>query len=241
MKIEVVCFDIDGTLYPKWVTDLKLVGSFFPSPLLALRYQKFREDIRKEDGEKTVPENEQGFRLRQAAWLSEKYNWGRGVEPIDRMYDRIEQQFYSSWRRAFAKLTPFPDVRTTLELLKARGIKLAALSDFPIERKLQALGVADLMDYSACAEESGYLKPHPAPFLYMCRKMGVEPQKVLYVGDSCRKDMVGASRVGMSTCLIAPAAKNPAKRSRLQASCPKAERICSDYLDFQRQLEPLLE
>ncbi|MEA5032887.1 MAG: HAD family hydrolase [Sphaerochaeta sp.] len=241
MKIEVVCFDIDGTLYPKWVTDLKLVGSFFPSPLLALRYQEFREEIRREGGENTEPENEQGFRLRQASWLSARYNWGRGVEPIDRMYDRIERQFYSSWRRAFAKLTPFPHVRTTMELLKARGIKLAALSDFPIEQKLQALGVADLMDYSACAEQAGYLKPHPAPFLHICRKMGVEPQNVLYVGDSCRKDMVGASRVGMSTCLIAPAAKHTAKRSHLRASCPEADMICSDYLDFQKHLEPLLE
>ncbi|MDD3822331.1 MAG: HAD family hydrolase [Sphaerochaetaceae bacterium] len=237
MKIQVVCFDIDGTLYPKWVTDWKLVRSFFPSPALALRYQRFRQEVRKEEGVLTVPQNEQGFRRRQAEWIAGE---GKSDACIERICDRIERQFYASWRKSFAHLTPFPLVRTVLEELKRRGVVVAALSDFPIEGKLKALGVEDLVDFSACTEQSGYLKPHPAPFHLVCDVLKVDPAHVLYVGDSCRKDMVGAARVGMRSCLIAPKAKDPSKRSRLHQECPEANAICADYVEFHQRIEELL-
>lgn len=240
MKIKVVCFDIDGTLYPKWVTDRNLMRSFFPSPVLAWRYQQFRKEVRKREDEKTIPENAQGFRKRQAAWVSNLGKRKGSDADIERTYRRIENQFYASWRKTFSRLTPFARVRSTMEELHRRGIRIAALSDFPVERKLEALGVADLVGFSACTEESGYLKPHPAPFRYICRELGVTPEEVLYVGDSCKKDMVGASRAGMKTCLIAPKAKHDAKREKLHHSCPEADHICADYTEFSNMIEELL-
>lgn len=236
MKSKVVCFDIDGTLYPKWVTDLKLVRSFFPSPLLALRYQRFRKEVRKNQEVKVSPENQYGFRLHQAKWLSR----GRSEKDIERTMQRLELQFYDSWRSSFAYLKPFPYIREAMADLRSRGIRIAALSDFPIHHKLQALGVEDLVEFSACTEESGYLKPHPAPFGYICTAMGVEPQEVVYVGDSCRKDMEGASRVGMRTCLIAPKAKNPSTRAKLELECKDADMICADYQEFIKRIGDLL-
>lgn len=241
MKIKVVCFDIDGTLYPKWVTDLKLIRSFFPSPLLALRYQRFRKEIRKQDGEKTALKDAQGFRISQAIWMSGVERREGNEEKVDRMYRRIERQFYASWRRSFAKLKPFPLVRPALQELRRRGVTVAALSDFPIERKLDALGIGDLIQFSACTEDSGYLKPHAAPFLFVCKELGVEPSQVLYVGDSYRKDMVGASRVGMRTCLIAPATRKARVRTRLTEAYPKADMVCHDYAEFIRRIEDLLK
>jgi putative hydrolase of the HAD superfamily len=214
--------------------------SFFPSPLLALRYQRFRKEVRKQDQAKTVPENAEGFRLRQAAWVSGTERAEGNEALVDRMYHRIERQFYASWRRSFARLKPFPGVRLALEELRRKGVLLAALSDFPIERKLEALGVDDLIDFSACTEDSGYLKPHAAPFLLVCRELEVLPSQVLYVGDSCRKDMVGAARVRMKTCLIAPKARRRRQRDRLEKACPEADIICADYAGFIRQIDDLL-
>ena len=240
MKFEVVCFDIDGTLYPKWVTDLKLVRSFFPSPLLALRYRQFRKDVRKEDGEKTSPENREGFRLRQAQWMSDHCRQKGQGDHIKSMDERVEKQFYSSWRHAFSSIRPYPGVRTTFEFLQKKGVAIAVLSDFPIERKLHSLNVADLVDYAVCAEESGYLKPNPAPFNLVCSAMGVDPEAVLYVGDSCTKDMFGASRVGMHTALLDPKAKSTNRRRKTEKRCPYANIVFSDYREFKEHLTKLL-
>jgi len=238
MKVEVVCFDIDGTLYPKWVTHCKLIPSIFPSPLLALRYQKFRRYIRTETEEKTIPENETGFRLRQAAWLSKQPPHSEATQRMER---RIERQFYATWNRSFATLRPFPLVRQTIMQFKTMGLTIAVLSDFPVENKLIALGIEDLVDFACCAEESGYLKPHSAPFLFVSKALNTPLNKILYVGDSCAKDIVGASQVGMRTCLLAPQAQSALRRARLQRSCPEATFICSDYEEIQEHVTKMLQ
>jgi putative hydrolase of the HAD superfamily len=241
MKIKVVCFDIDGTLYPKWITDLKLVRSFFPSPLLALRIQRFREHMRREEAEKTIPPDSQGFRLRQATWVSNQSMSKAEGERVEKMARKIEKQFYANWRKAFSSLPPYAGMRGVLETLRSQGVRIAALSDFPIGSKLEALKVDDLVEYAICTEESGYLKPHPEPFLMLCEKMDVEPIDVLYVGDSCRKDMFGASRVGMKTALIDPSAKRENRMNRSSRGCQHADMIFSNYSEFMERLEKMLQ
>ncbi len=241
MKIKVVCFDIDGTLYPKWVTDLKLVRSFFPSPLLAIRYQRFRRHIREEGVQETVPANEQGFRLRQANWMAQQNRDRETGGAVERMAEKIESQFYSSWKKSFSRLPAYPQVRETFEFLRSKGLRIAVLSDFPLEAKLAALHVDDLVDFAVCAEASGYLKPHVAPFQLVCDSMNITPPEVLYVGDSCHKDMFGASRVGMGTALIAPHATTERKKKMRQKECTYADFIFSNYNEFMEHLKHMLQ
>lgn len=241
MKIKVVCFDIDGTLYPKWMTNLKLVHSFFPSPLLAMRYQRFRKHVRREDSGETTPPDSEGFRLRQAAWLARQSRSLVDEDRIELMANRVEAQFYASWRKAFAHLRPYPHVREAFEFLRSKGLRIAALSDFPIGSKLSALDVEDLVSYAECTEESGYLKPHPAPFKLVCDTMEVAPSEVLYVGDSCHKDMFGAARFGMETALIDPSATTERRKERRKKHCGHAGMIFSGYAEFTEQMRKLLE
>ena len=241
MEIKVVCFDIDGTLYPKWITNWKLVRSFFPSLLLALRIQRFREHIRNEEKKETVPADRQGFRLRQARWVCDQSRNKVEGDCVEKIAIQIEQQFYTNWRKAFSSLQPYPYMREVLENLRSQGIRIAALSDFPIEKKLEALGVDDLVEYAVCAEDSGYLKPRQEPFLKVCEKMDVDPKDILYVGDSCKKDMFGASRVGMKTALIDPSAKTEKKRTHRLHECPSADVVFSNYSEFMEQVQRMLQ
>ena len=236
MNIQVVCFDIDGTLYPKWVTSWKLLRSCFPSISLAIRYQQFREYVRSAEHEQTVPANEQGFRERQARWLCS----AAGEQDVQKMTLRIQHQFYDRWSKDFSRLRPFPHIREAFEQLIDQKVVIAALSDFPIDGKLEALGVADLVSYAACTEQSGYLKPHPAPFLMVCSELQVQPEAVLYVGDSCRKDIIGASQVGMRTALMDPTATSEKRREQRRASCANFDVIFSDYQEFVGYLPEML-
>ena len=48
--IKAVCFDIDGTLYPKYQTNLYLLKAAVAHPVFSYRYNKMRGEIRRVDG-----------------------------------------------------------------------------------------------------------------------------------------------------------------------------------------------
>ncbi len=232
MDIKAVCFDIDGTLYPKKITSLKLLGSIFPSPILAIRYQRFRKRVRKELDVETVPGNREGFRKRQANSILHAMHKAVSPSMIQEMELRIENQFYAFYRKSFSRIRPYEGIRETMIELKSRGCRIGILSDFPVEHKLEALGVADLVDFFCCSEDSGYLKPHPAPFRYLAERMNTETRAILYVGDSYCKDIIGAEGAGMRTCMLLPKAKFERNQEKLKDQYPCAHMICSNYGEF---------
>ena len=233
MDISAVCFDIDGTLYPHRATLLRLIGSIFPSPRLAFHYQRFRSRIRRQPQVETIPADREGFRRRQTSSILKTMGKKPTQPALARMEARIERQMYASWRSTFAQLTPYPGVREAFEMIRSYGLRIGVLSDFPVERKLETLKVADLVDVSCCTEDCGYLKPNTAPFFHIARKMGVECHQVLYVGDSYRKDVVGASQAGMYTCLIVPKRLTRWLFVNLRKRFPLADMICTDYKEFE--------
>lgn len=101
-----------------------------------------------------------------------------------------------------AALVTYSHVDYTLIELAKRGIRLAVISDAP---KLQAwlrlcqLKLHHLFDCVVTFEDTGELKPNPAPFLRTLQSLGVEPSEVLMVGDWPERDVVGAKRLGIRT------------------------------------------
>jgi putative hydrolase of the HAD superfamily len=118
--------------------------------------------------------------------------------------DRTEKLVYRGWEPLFKKIKLFPQVVETLSAFKAKGLKLGLLSDFPPDQKLTNLGLDGLWDAVLCSEKTGRLKPDPRSFLELARKLGATPERILYVGNSVRYDVVGSKNVGMKTALVAP-------------------------------------
>lgn len=75
-------------------------------------------------------------------------------------------------------------------------------------RKVEALGLRDLVDVVvfAHATGSGQGKPAPEPFLDACMRLAVTPGRTVFVGDDPTCDVDGARRVGMKTIWIRRAA-----------------------------------
>ena len=76
-----------------------------------------------------------------------------------------------------------------------------------IASKLEALGIADLFDFKASAEDYGALKPSCRPFEEMLSALGVKAEEALYTVDSRSKDIDGAKNAGMHTALISRSVK----------------------------------
>lgn len=82
---------------------------------------------------------------------------------------------------------PVAPLRPLFAALRAAGRQIAvATSDDrgPTERTIAGLGVADLVDALACADDGIPVKPAPEMVLTLCRALGVEPARAALVGDA---------------------------------------------------------
>ncbi len=91
-----------------------------------------------------------------------------------------------------------------LEALRARGLKLALVSntaspEWLLLPVLEEQGLVERVDAVVLSSEVGKRKPHAAIFERALEEVAVEPGDALFVGDRMDADVLGASRVGMTT------------------------------------------
>lgn len=104
------------------------------------------------------------------------------------------------WKELFARIRPAPGAADVLRACRARGLRVGVGTDMSaIEqfRKLETLGLLDLVDFVATSEEAGVEKPHPAFFDLVAEKARCAPDEILFAGDNLRKDALGAAAAGM--------------------------------------------
>ncbi|MDU8924909.1 phosphoglycolate phosphatase [Pasteurellaceae bacterium LIM206] len=92
----------------------------------------------------------------------------------------------------------YPNVKITLEKLKAQGFILAVVTNKPtrhVQPVLKAFGIDHLFSETLGGQSLPAIKPHPAPLYYLCGKFGLYPHQVLFVGDS-RNDIAAAHAAG---------------------------------------------
>lgn len=219
--IEAVCFDIDGTLYPKWQTNLRLVESALLHIPFSLSYLSMRNKLRRKNGlDGGTFSGRDGFLKEEYTALYGKYD-EEGVEKFRRKEERV---FFIPWQKSFSSITPFPHMRESLLKIKKEA-RIAFLSDFPIGVKLEALDVGDIPEFAISTEDIGALKPSHVPFEYLSSLLGLENDKILYVGDSEQKDVRGAKNVGMHTLLIKTHGKASSKADIVVSSYPEMCRV----------------
>ncbi|MFL5803776.1 MAG: HAD family hydrolase [Roseiflexaceae bacterium] len=86
-----------------------------------------------------------------------------------------------------ATARPLADLPRLFGALRERGIRIAvATSDdhAPTAATLAGLGVAALVDAIVGADDGLPIKPAPAAVLAICHDLGVDPRRVVMVGDS---------------------------------------------------------
>jgi len=101
-------------------------------------------------------------------------------------------------------LEPYPDVVPTLKKLKRKGIKLAIVTDAPRIQawiRLAAMEIQGMFDIVITYTDSKAKKPSTKAFKMALKKLEVEPSSVMVVGDSIRKDIQPARKLGMKTVL----------------------------------------
>ena len=119
---------------------------------------------------------------------------------------------------ALSKRTAFPHTHQTLERL-ASHYPLAVLSNADDDFLLPVIAFNGWASKQngwrfqtvVSSESAGAYKPDPRIFADFCRQTSVQPQHVLYVGDSPYDDVHGAKLAGMHTVLIRRDQRNPGR------------------------------
>ncbi|MEK4230626.1 pyrophosphatase PpaX [Solibacillus sp. FSL H8-0538] len=114
---------------------------------------------------------------------------------------------YREWNIAYHDelVTGYDAVLSTLEQLKAAGIRLAIVSTKShdgIERGLRVLGAAHLFEFYIGLEDVRHVKPHPEPILLALEKLGVKKEEVIMIGDNFH-DIEGGKNAGVRTAGVA--------------------------------------
>jgi putative hydrolase of the HAD superfamily len=201
--ISAVAFDLDGTLYPNYSLNARLLPFLIRHWRLMLAFGRARDKIRREQASpsETAPPSLRpsmpDFYERQAQFVADQLKAQK-----EEIRERIDRLIYRGWEPIFLKIKPFPHVREILGELRAAGLKLGLLSDFPPATKLEYLGLSGFWDTVLCTESIGALKPAVQPFEELAKALGCKSGQILYVGNSGRYDVVGAKRAGMKAALL---------------------------------------
>lgn len=206
MPIRAVGFDIDGTLYPAGALYLRMIPAMTGSLRLLMAFSHTRKALRE-------PNRDSPFRDAPPTSLDafHRYQAGMVADMLGRdphaTHEAISRIFYRRSAEQFSRIAMFRGVVDALTSFRAAGLKLGVLSDFPCERKLELLGIADRFDAAITSETTGLVKPDPASFRLLASMLGVQPGEMVYVGNSESYDVRGAKAAGMLSAFISTSAR----------------------------------
>ena len=129
---------------------------------------------------------------------------GRAIGPgpataLDAAFDELFAHYAGAgaWR-------VYPEVPGTLATLRARGLRLAVVSNFDgrLAPLIDALGVGHMVDAVVHSSSAGSAKPDSGIFRIALARLGVEPAGALHAGDEPLEDVEGARRAGMRALLV---------------------------------------
>ncbi len=129
-----------------------------------------------------------------------------GLTPEDDGYDSLREEFMANYERCLTERTRvFSGVPELIEQLRQLGLVWGVVTN-KIERFTLPLTAALPLFASAgtiiAGDTTPHPKPHPAPLLEAARRLGLSPQRCLYVGDD-ERDIVAGRAAGMGTVIAA--------------------------------------
>jgi beta-phosphoglucomutase-like phosphatase (HAD superfamily) len=93
-------------------------------------------------------------------------------------------------------------------------------------RELERAGIRELFEVIVFSSDHGRLKPSPYPFTTAIEALNVERSKVVYVGDSLRRDIAGAKAAGLSAVWISDGT------SQVDHSAARPDLVVEDLRDL---------
>jgi HAD superfamily hydrolase (TIGR01509 family) len=127
---------------------------------------------------------------------------------VDAIYDRYDLDALTRWQL-------YADTAAVLSLLKQRSYRIGLISNVgnvALTAALGKLNIQRFMDVVISRNEMSLIKPDPEGLLSAARKLGLTPERIIFVGDS-RNDVAAAHAAGMQSCYLVGGEDTPEKLS----------------------------
>jgi phosphoglycolate phosphatase len=184
MEIQLVVFDLDGTLIDSKVD-------------LANAVNATRRDL----GLEPLPDSLVFSYVGNGAPVLIRKALGDGYP--EEQYQRSLQFFLQYYREHMLDHTRlYPGVREALDRMRAAGVQMAVLTNKPVRFSrdlIRGLGVADHFAVVYGGNSFETKKPHPEGLETLMRELGARPETTLVVGDSA-VDVRTARNAGVRSC-----------------------------------------
>jgi len=125
-----------------------------------------------------------------------------GMQPEDAQFPTMREEFFQNYERRMTQdTTVFDGVSDMLASIVARQLHWGVVTN-KSKRFTEPLSRQMALFASAGAVVSGdttpHAKPHPEPLFEAARRIGVDPQDCVYVGDD-ERDIIAGKAAGMHT------------------------------------------
>lgn len=179
--ISTVLFDLDGTLIDS-----------APDLAAALNEQRRKRDKQ--------PLPYALLRIHASSGARGMIKAGFGVESTDDQYPGLRAEFLEIYEHDLLLRTqPFPEVPELLAAIEKSGRTWGIVTNkaehltIPL---LSAFALTERAGCIVCGDTTPFTKPHPAPLLEAARRLSVDVNHCVYVGDDHR-DIMAARAAGM--------------------------------------------
>jgi HAD superfamily hydrolase (TIGR01549 family) len=193
-------FDLDGTLYDQKPLRRKITSTLIFRLItfrISLTELKIISEFRKQR------ELHKGFH--SPTLITDQYEWCAKILKISPEKIRKVVEYYMYiFPLKFLKRYMYPGAEELISILKKEKHLIAVYSDYPVDEKLDAMGVtADYKMYSA-HEPVCCMKPTKTGLLHICNQFNVAPEKAIYIGDRDDTDGQSARLAGIKFLLVEP-------------------------------------
>lgn len=218
-KITVILFDIDDTLYDRDLAQVKvldLIVKKLPSVFRNISMERITEAFFESDRITTADFNSgaPSTNIRD----SRSRLFLRLIGIAESYADIITEIYIRDYPGVYAPICGAVSVVEELSEKYKIGVISNGLPDVQY-RKLETLGLRNIMSCIVLSEEIGIRKPELGIFSHALQLLERQPDECLFVGDSYISDIIGAKKAGMQTCWF----------NRTGVSLPGSE-IIPDYI-----------
>lgn len=103
------------------------------------------------------------------------------------------------WDTFLEHMIPFENVYELLEKYKGKICLVTDLTAHIQYRKIKKLNLEKYCNHIVTSEEAGREKPHPYVFMMALEKLNLKAHEVCMIGDSYKKDILGALNSNIKT------------------------------------------
>lgn len=182
-QIQVVVFDLYGTL-------LHITQKTNP-------YKRLWEDIGLETSEQI------GFARNAALMMSfsSLKDYLKFLQEFLPCFNRDVLSYEQEIRQEVMSAELYPDTMSVLNTLREGELKLGLISNLatPYKEPFFTLGLDVYFDRITFSCEVGFVKPQKAIYQKMAMNLGIDPTRILVVGDSVKNDVEGPQSIEMNT------------------------------------------